>query len=68
MKTASKHGVHMLNIMPGTSHWFQVHDQLPFANLKKIMARRKNQYSRFSPRVPARRKALLMGLFYKAER
>ena len=36
VKKASKHGIHMLNIMPGTSHWFQVHDQLPFANLKKI--------------------------------
>lgn len=35
VKTASKYGVHMLNIMAGTSHWFQVHDQLPFANLKK---------------------------------
>jgi len=33
IKTISMHGVHMLNIMPGTSHWFQVHDQLPFANL-----------------------------------
>ena len=35
MKTACKHGIHVLNIIPGTSHWFQVHDQLPFANLKK---------------------------------
>ena len=32
---ADNQGIHMLNIMPGTSHWFQVHDQLPFANLKK---------------------------------
>jgi len=35
VKTAARHYVHMHNIMPGTSHWFQVHDQLPFANLKK---------------------------------
>ena len=34
-ETAFKQGVHMFNIMPGTSHWFQVHDQLPFANLIK---------------------------------
>ena len=30
---AAMQGIHMLNIMPGTSHWFQVHDQLSFANL-----------------------------------
>ncbi len=28
-------GLHMKNIMPGTSHWFQVHDQQPFGALKK---------------------------------
>ena len=32
---AREKGVHMLNIMPGSSHWFQVHDQKPFAILKK---------------------------------
>ena len=32
--TLSK-GIHLINIMPGSSHWFQVHDQLPFAILKK---------------------------------
>ena len=35
VKTARRHGVHMFNIMPGTSHWFQVHDQLPFEKKKK---------------------------------
>ena len=32
---AEGNGIHMLNIMAGSSHWFQVHDQLPFAILKK---------------------------------
>ena len=30
---AKRNGIHMLNIMPGSSHWFQVHDQLSFAVL-----------------------------------
>ena len=28
-------GIQRLNIMPGFSHWFQVHDQLPSGTLKK---------------------------------
>ena len=67
-ETAFKRGVHMFNIMPGTSHWFQVHDQLPFANLKKLMAQKKNRYSRIFTLPRWRRMALLMGIFYKAER
>ena len=35
MKKTSKHGALMLNIMPAISYWLHVHDQLPFANLKK---------------------------------
>ena len=34
---ARSHGIHMLNIMAGSSHWFQVHDQLPFAGLKNCL-------------------------------
>ena len=41
VKTAEMHGVHMLNIMPGTCHWLQIHDQLPFANLKNEMKRKR---------------------------
>ena len=32
---AESNGIHMHNIMPGSSHWFQVHDQKPFGSLKK---------------------------------
>ena len=35
--TLSK-GIHLINIMPGSSHWFQVHDQEPFAILKKSVS------------------------------
>ena len=31
---AEDNGIHMINIMPESSHWFKVHDQLPFARLK----------------------------------
>ena len=68
VNTAREHGIHMLNIMPGTSHWFQVHDQLPFANLKKKkMIRKKNKLPRFFSYTYLRRRMLLMGIFYKAE-
>ena len=29
VKEARRNGIHMLNIMPGSSHWFEDHDQLP---------------------------------------
>ena len=40
--SALKSGIHMLNIMPGSSHWFQVHDQYPFAILKNSIQAKKN--------------------------
>ena len=39
---AESNGIHMHNIMPGSSHWFQVHDQEPFGSLKKKMREKKN--------------------------
>jgi len=48
VKTAEMHGVHVLNIMPGTCHWFQVHDQLSFANLKKRNEEKKKNCLAFS--------------------
>lgn len=57
----------MLNIIAGSSHWFQVHDQLPFAVLKKKMMEENNRCfgSFFVPRSVSR--TVLMGNFYKAE-
>ena len=43
VSTARVQGIHILHIMPGSSHWFQVHDQLPFATLKKKMNAKKNE-------------------------
>ena len=65
--TAMSKGIHMLNIMPGSSHWFQVHDQQPFGLLKKKMAEKKSEFSGcFSP-VPSTRRKQLMCMFYEAE-
>ena len=66
--TAESNGIHLLNIMPGSSHWFQVHDQLPFAILKKKIMVEKNRCfaSFFLPREVVR--TTLMSDFYEAEK
>ena len=67
VNTAMSKGIHMLNIMAGSSHWFQVHDQQPFGILKKKMAEKKSEFSGcFSPEPNVRRKQL-MCMFYEAE-
>lgn len=67
VKEARRNGIHMLNIMPGSSHWFQVHDQLPFATLKKqLMIENNKSFGSFLvPREVSR--TILMCNFYKAE-
>ncbi len=67
VEKASTKGIHMINIMPGSSHWFQVHDQLPFGNLKKKINIEKNKLFRSRLIPPRVRRALLMGIFYRAE-
>ena len=37
VEKAESNGIYMINIMAGSSHWFQVHDQLPFPKLKNYM-------------------------------
>ncbi len=58
----------MLNIMAGSSHWFQVHDQLPFAILKKKM--RDSFYKCFgvSSTEPGPTLETRMAEFYEAEK
>ena len=34
IEMARNKGIHVINIIPGSLHWFQVHDQEPFAILK----------------------------------
>ena len=41
--TKSK-GIHILNIMPRSSHWFQVHDQKPLSVPKKKIMLKKNEF------------------------
>ena len=44
-KFASEKRIHIIPIMPGSSHWFQVHDQIPLADLKKKIILEKNRFS-----------------------
>jgi len=68
VKAAKAQGIHLINIMSGSSHWFQVHDDLPFATLKKKMKSLKNRILYpISAQTKARRRAL-MKIFYDAER
>jgi len=65
---AKTKGVHIITIMPGTSHWFQVHDQKPFGTLKKKMAIRRNQFSR-APLLPSKAmKDFMMGIYSLVEK
>ena len=68
VKAARTQGVHLINIMPGSSHWFQVHDQLPFANLKKLMNDKKNEIMGSFCLEPEVRRRILLGIFYDSER
>lgn len=67
VRMARDKGIHLLNIMVGSSHWFQVHDQLPFAMLKKTMKDQKYQCVRSISLPPQERRDLLMCMFYEAE-
>ena len=64
---AESMGIHMYNIMPGTSHWFQVHDQQPFGELKKKMSEEKYRLWTSTVVQPEEGMDLLMCLLYQAE-
>jgi len=64
---AKERGIEMLNIMSGSSHWFQVHDQLPFARLKKKFASLKNAFLPWMPSDQDDRRAFYLALFFEAE-
>lgn len=65
---AKDKGIHMINIMPGSSHWFQVHDQLPFGHLKKRMIELKNEILSGVKLTKQQRRMALMSIFYQAEK
>jgi len=60
-------GIHMYNIMPGSSHWFQVHDQQPFGGLKKKMKEAKYSLWTSTMDEPTDGPGILTHLFYQAE-
>ena len=64
---ATQNGVHIKTIMPNSSHWFQVHDQKPFGNLKKKMAQKRNGFSRVSSLRPKATKDFMMGIYKAVE-
>ena len=58
---------HFINIMLGSSHWFELHDQEPFGILKKSISDEKKT---FSPPAAAKskvRQTINMRQFYNAE-
>ena len=68
VRNARTKGIHMFNIMPGSSHWFQVHDQIPFASLKKKMSEFKNEILNCVTLEPKERTKLFHAIFYKSEK
>ena len=67
VSSARRHCIHFINIMPGSSHWFQLHDQQPFGLLKKNMA-----HEKFDVSVPLSlesegRRTISMDMFYNVE-
>lgn len=64
---ANARGIHIIPIMRGSSHWFQVHDQLPFGTLKKNMSHKRNSFSRLSSLGPAEMKSFMKGIFMSVE-
>jgi len=67
VSNARRNGIHFINIMPGSSHWFQVHDQQPFGLLKKKLKEKKNKLSIPVSATSEVRKTISMARFYKAE-
>ena len=68
VSNARTHGIHVFNIMPSSSHWFQVHDQEPFGSLKNKMTELKNEILNCIKLEPRERSKLFHAIFYKAEK
>ena len=67
VEMARDKGIHFINIMPGSSHWFQVHDQEPFGILKNTISDEKKTSSPPAAAEPRVRQTISMAQFYKAE-
>ena len=67
VENARNSGIHFINIMPGSSHWFQVHDQEPFGILKKSYFDEKNTFSPPAAAQSRVRRTISTAQFYEAE-
>ncbi len=61
-------GIQFFYIMPGSSHWLQIHDQTPFHNLKKMMGDQKSETMPSDSVAPDGRKMISITVFCNAER
>jgi len=67
VEMARSNGIHFVNIMPGSSHWFQVHDQEPFGILKRKISEEKKIFSAPAAAKSSVRQTISMAQFYQAE-
>jgi len=67
VSNARCNGIHFINIIPGSSHWFQVHDQQPFGLLKKDIRDQKNKNPTPISATTEVSKTISMTRFYEAE-
>ena len=67
IEMARSNGIHFINIMPGSSHWFQVHDQQPFGILKKTFSEEMQTSSAPVAAESKVKQTVSMAQFYKAE-
>ena len=63
----TKRRAFLWNIMPGSSYWFQVHDNSPFGALKKNLRHQCDEISFRPTDSPSIRRQLVAGCFYRAE-
>ena len=66
IEMARNKGIHVINIIPGSLHWFQVHDQEPFAILKKSISDEKKISSPPAAAEPRVSQTIIIVQFYKA--
>lgn len=67
VQSMTRRRIFLWNIMPGTSYWFQVHDNTPFGSLKKGLQNQIDSIAIRGSDSPHIRRQLVAGCFYKAE-
>ena len=67
-KASASRKAYMLNIMPHSSHWFQVHNKKPFAILKKLLQASRNNVTSLAHHDPSVRRQAFADNLDKAEK